>query len=74
MIDDDARYNILALRAERLIEGDIIWWAHATWRVRRAEKTSPTRIRLVLEPVETDSKPIDTIVERDRVLLAMLLV
>lgn len=66
--------NSLIIRAERLIKGDVILWYNTTWRVSAAEKTSLTKIRLVLEPIETDTWPVRTTVERGLVFRVLLLV
>lgn len=67
-------YNALIIRAERLIKGDIVQRHGVAYRVRLAEKTSLTRVRLVLEPVEASTPDLRLIIERDLVFLVLLLV
>ena len=64
----------ILIRAERLIKGDIVLWANASWRVRLIEPTSLSELEIVLECVSADSQDIHTTVGRDRKLRALLLV
>lgn len=61
----------MLVRAERIIKGDVVLWANAPWRIGLIEKTSPTELEIVLEPVHTyddqvDHSDIRTTVEQDR--------
>ena len=64
----------ILIRAERLIRGDIVLWADATWRVCMAEKTSTTELELVMECVSYDHPDLRTTVGQDRKLRVLLLI
>lgn len=61
----------MLVRAERLIKGDVVLWANATWHISMIEKTSLTELEIVLERIHTyndddDHSDIRTTVSRDR--------
>lgn len=65
------------IRAERLIKGDIVLWANASWRVGLIEPVSLTEFEIVLEYVHggcDDHSDLRTTVSRDRKFRALLLV
>lgn len=64
----------ILIRAERLVRGDIVLWANATWRIGLIEPVSLTEFEIVLECVRDDSSDIRTTVSRDRKFRALRLV
>lgn len=67
----------ILIRAERLVRGDIVLWANATWRVRLKEPVSLSEFEIVLERVQGDDdrgKDLRTTVGRDRKFRVLLLV
>lgn len=63
----------ILIRAERLVRGDIVLWANATWRVRLKEPVSPSEFEIVLERVQGDDDS-RTTVGRDHKFRVLLLV
>jgi hypothetical protein len=73
----DMAEDSILIRAERLVRGDIVLWANATWRVRLKEPVSLSEFEIVLEPVQGDDdrvKNLRTTVGRDRKFRVLLLV
>ena len=66
--------NSILIRAERLIRGDIILWANASWRVGLIEPVSLTEFEIVLEYVHGGCSDLRTTVSRDRKFRALRLV
>lgn len=69
--------NSILIRAERLIKGDIVLWANASWRIGLIEPVSLTEFEIVLEYVHggrDDSSDLRTTVSRDRKFRALRLV
>lgn len=67
----------ILIRAERLIKGDIVLWANASWRIGLIEPTSLTEFEIVLEYVhgdQDDHPDLRTTVSRDRKFRVLLLV
>ena len=64
----------ILIRAERLVRGDIVLWANATWRVGLIEPVSLTEFEIVLEYVHGDRSDLRTTVSRDRKFRVLLLV
>lgn len=64
------------VRAERLIKGDVVLWANATWCIGLIEKTSLTELEIVLERIHTgdDRSDIRTTISRDRKFRALFLI
>lgn len=69
---------MIRIRAERLIEGDVIFFDNSTGRVLSIGKSArPTRLDLLAEHVHGDdnrTSDLRATVERDRVFQAALLV
>lgn len=64
----------ILIRAERLVRGDIVLWANATWRVRLKEPVSLSEFEIVLERDDDRVKNLRTTVGRDRKFRVLLLV
>ena len=67
----------ILIRAERLIKGDIVVWANASWRIGLIEPVSLTEFEIVLEYVHgrcDDHSDPRTTVSRDRKFRALRLV
>lgn len=67
----------ILIRAERLIKGDIVLWANASWRVGLIEPVSLTEFEIVLEYVYggcDDHSDIRATVSRDRKFRTLRLV
>lgn len=67
----------ILIRAERLVKGDVVLWANATWWVRLIEPVSLSELEIVLERIQSDDDEVEnlrTTVGRDRKLRALLLV
>ena len=67
----------ILIRAERLVRGDIVLWANATWWVRLIEPTSLSELEIVLERTQGDDDKVEslrTTVSQDRKLRVLLLV
>lgn len=67
----------ILIRAERLVKGDVVLWANATWQVRLIEPVSLSEFEIVLERIQSDDDEVEnlrTTVGRDRKLRALLLV
>lgn len=64
----------ILIRAERLIKGDIVLWANASWRIGLIEPVSLTEFEIVLEYVHGDHSDLRTTVSRDRKFRALRLV
>lgn len=67
----------ILIRAERLIKGDIVLWANASWCVELIEPVSPTEFEIVLEYVHggcDEHSDLRTTVSRDRKFRVLLLV
>lgn len=67
----------ILIRAERLIRGDVVLWANASWRVGLIEPVSLTEFEIVLEYVHggcDDHSDLRTTVGRDRKFRVLLLV
>lgn len=67
----------ILIRAERLVRGDIVLWANATWWVRLIEPTSPSELEIVLERIQGDDDKVEnlrTTVSQDRKFRVLLLV
>ena len=65
----DMAEDSILIRAERLVRGDIVLWANATWRVRLKEPVSLSEFEIVLERVQGDDdrgENLRTTVGRDR--------
>lgn len=67
----------ILIRAERLINGDIVLWANVSWRIGLIEPVSLTEFEIVLEYVHggcDDYSDIRTTVSWDRKFRALRLV
>lgn len=68
----------ILIRAERLVRGDIVLWANATWQVRLIEPVSLSELEIVLGCVQGDdddtAENLRTTVGRDRKFRVLLLV
>lgn len=67
----------ILIRAERLVKGDIVLWANASWRIGLIEPVSLTEFEIVLEYVHggcDDHSDLRTTVGRDRKFRALRLV
>lgn len=67
----------ILIRAERLIKGDVVLWANASWRIELIEPVSLSEFEIVLECVQGDDdrvKNLRTTVGRDRKFRVLLLV
>lgn len=67
----------ILIRAERLVKGDIVLWANASWRIGLIEPVSLTEFEIVLEYVRggcDDHSDLRTTVSRDRKFRVLLLV
>lgn len=67
----------ILIRAERLIKGDVILWANASWRIGLIELVSQTEFEIVLEYVHgdcDDHSDLRTTISRDRKFRALHLI
>lgn len=64
----------ILIRAERLVKGDIVLWANASWRIGLIEPVSLTEFEIVLEYVHGDCDDLRTTVSRDRKFRVLLLI
>ena len=64
----------ILIRAERLIEGDIVRWANSSWRIELIEPVSLTEFEIVLEHGHQAAATITQTVSRDRKFRVLRLV